>query len=140
MRIVLLVGPYVECVTLDRFRTPREAATWIRSVLDWCTEYNGPLLRSGRVPPLYLSGVRYATEPPGVETIVDAARCYAARKGDCAHLCAWRCAELRVLAGEPATLKVSWQPDRRNRRLYHVEVRRGDGVRTEDPSRILGMR
>lgn len=93
-------------------------------------------LRLGEVPPLYQSGVRFRREPPGVETFRDAVTTYRAGHGDCAHLVAWRVAELRE-AGEPATIRIYWKPTPSGR-LFHVQVRRADG-RIEDPSRKLGM-
>lgn len=93
------------------------------------------------IPPLYKAGVRYQREPSGEETFRDVAVIKHLGHGDCAHLAAWRCAELQN-AGENATLRISWKVFRRGprkgKRLFHVQVRRGDG-RVEDPSKLLGM-
>lgn len=90
------------------------------------------------IPPLYESGVFYRREPKGVETIRDVASVLRLGHGDCAHLAAWRCAELRN-RGENARIRITWKiAPERGRALYHVQVRRGDGS-VEDPSRILGM-
>lgn len=91
---------------------------------------NRALIRKRLVPKLYKSGVRYQIEQQ--ESFVDALTCYKARVGDCAHLAAWRCAELQEL-GEPAGIRLKWTHPR-----FHVQVRRANGA-VEDPSRILGM-
>lgn len=91
----------------------------------------------GSIPPLYRAGVRYRSEPPDRDTFADLVRVLQQGHGDCAHLACWRVAELRE-AGERATLRVTWKVSP-SKRLFHVLVRRGDGVTIEDPSRILGM-
>lgn len=91
------------------------------------------------VPKLYASGVRFMREPKGYESFVDLYEVIRKRGGDCAHLAAWRVAELRAL-GERATLRVTWQVDHAKRlRVFHVLVRRANGAE-EDPSALLGMR
>lgn len=92
-------------------------------------------------PPLLKSGVRYRAEPPGEESFVDAWILLRRGYGDCAHLCAYRIAELMCL-GERASIRIKWNvpddPRSRRPRLFHVQVRRADG-RIEDTSRLLGM-
>lgn len=97
------------------------------------------ILSDPSIPPLYRSGVRFKREPRGVETFVDLYEVLRNGGGDCAHLAAWRCAELRA-KGEKATIRVTWQvDDRRQLRVFHVVVRRAD-LSVEDPSKLLGMR
>jgi len=90
-------------------------------------------------PPLYESGVVYLEEPPGVETAVDIPTILYQGGSDCLNLCAWRVAELRQ-SGEDkrANIKVIWKHLPNGSRLFHVQVRRGNG-KTEDPSKLLGM-
>lgn len=91
-----------------------------------------------RIPPLYRSGVRYMREPKGRETFRDLYVTLAHKGGDCAHLAAWRVAELQE-GGENATLRIQWVTTRRGPRIFHVLVRRGNGT-IEDPSKLLGMK
>ncbi|MEJ2325395.1 MAG: hypothetical protein P8Y25_00685 [Chromatiaceae bacterium] len=91
-----------------------------------------------KFPRLYHAGVRFKREPKGVETFVDAATCNWQGHGDCAHLAAWRAAELIERDHEPATLMIRWRR-RRYPKLFHVVVRRADQS-IEDPSRKLGMK
>ena len=124
---------YVEC-TVDpaAFINQGGFANWVRAHMVIVVGVNRIILKRKLVPPLYKSGVRFREEPPGVETFVDALTCFKARFGDCAHLAAWRCAELQE-QGEKAAIRVKWtQP------VYHVQVRRGNGS-IEDPSALLGM-
>lgn len=88
------------------------------------------------LPPLYVSGVRYAPEPnagDGWEEWADPWTVHRRGWGDCDDLVAWRLAEL-LAAGEAATVQVvgtgdghRWGP------RFHVRVRRADGT-LEDPS------
>jgi len=96
-------------------------------------------MRRFKTPPLYDSGIRYRLEAPGVEEFADCESMLQKGHGDCAHLVAYRCAELRE-AGELATVRIKWAPMPRNggQRVFHVVVRRADG-RIEDPSVRLGM-
>lgn len=65
----------------------------------------------------------------------------------CDDLAPWRVAELRE-AGENATIRLSWKRRPNGSRLYHVTVRRGDGIVQPDgfvgsiecPSALLGMK
>ncbi len=131
---------------------PQFAELVVKAEVELLVAVNRQLLRTLALPPLYHSGVIYRTDPPGVVSLVDATNCYRARWGHCAHLSAWRCAELQegrpgMWLPEHATIRVKWQPrpDRRGR-LFHVQVRRAPDSRVpleqrpiEDPSRILGM-
>lgn len=113
----------------------RVFAAFVRAILQNIVSVNVADRKAGRVPPLYQSGVHFRPEPKGVETFRDAANTLRMGHGDCAHLAAWRCADL-IAAGEPALLAVSWP---RGLRRFHVVVRRADG-RLEDPSAILRKR
>lgn len=93
-----------------------------------------------QLPPLYASGVRYATEvcrapavPGACERFLTPAQCYAEREGDCASLASWRAAELLVRGERARAIP------QRSRAGWHVVVVRADGS-IEDPSRILGMK
>jgi hypothetical protein len=89
-------------------------------------------------PWLYASGVSYAEDDEGHEAWRDIPETLARGVGDCKDLVAWRLAELRERAREPAEPRV--RVARVGARVkYHVVVRRADGAR-EDPSRALGMR
>lgn len=112
----------------------------VRHVLTALTMADRLIIRNQEVPPIYLSGVRYAEEPQtDFESFDDAMVCYKRGWGDCDDLASWRCAEL-VEQGEKATIRISWKPHpNRGGRLYHITVRRADG-RIEDPSTILGMK
>lgn len=112
-----------------------------------CREY----IRQHKVPPLYLSGVRYAEEPVNILKLgsspserVEEFACIPAvierGWGDCDDLAPWRCAELRFHERERAKIKIDWRTHPVTRqKVYHVLVRRGDGS-VEDPSAKLGMR
>ena len=117
-------------------KSPKLFAQFVRAALCSLVMVNYWLRRAGTVPPLYRSGVRFRKEPRGTETFRCAYGVWRKGHGDCAHLAAWRCADLRA-KGEKASLRVKWDVDD-DRRLFHVQVRREDG-RVEDPSRRLGM-
>ncbi|MCW5950631.1 MAG: hypothetical protein KIT41_14260 [Pyrinomonadaceae bacterium] len=89
-----------------------------------------------RTPKLYESGVIYRHED--TSTIRDLAGTMKRGWGSCGHLCVWRVAELRR-DGEQAAFRIFVAHDSAGLRIYHVQVRRGDGS-IEDPSRILGMK
>ena len=109
----------------------------------------------------------YQTEPQGslYETVRSIPLMIRSGGGDCAHLSAWRLAELwrddlQKFRQRRATCKVYWRSkcpychqiidDRaircehcgrgfpRPSRVFHAEVRRADGE-VEDPSRMMGM-
>jgi hypothetical protein len=120
-------------------RHARLFAEMVRSLLQALVMVNRIALKSDpRIPPLYSSGVRYIKEKPGVETFRDLYLVLANHGGDCAHLAAWRVAELQQ-AGENASIRIQWKVTRRGIRLFHVVVRRGNGS-IEDPSKLLGMK
>lgn len=116
--------------------------------LDGIVAANRGLLRAGLVPGLYSSGVRYAEEVDD-ETFVDALTCWRRKLGDCAHLAAWRLAELLedCQPGEQRPrLKIACREPRAayrilgaNKVVCHVTVLRSDGTE-EDPSKLLGMK
>lgn len=133
-------------------------ATYVRSLLASTVMANVlTLVADPTIPLLYESGCRFIREPKGKETFVDLHEVRRKGGGDCAHLCAWRVAELRARYNCPATLRVEWQVDEaRKIRIFHVLVRRPDlkfapiprGTRIfkrdargvlEDPSAALGM-
>lgn len=90
------------------------------------------------IPALYKSGVRYKNEPEGrPDESLDIPKILIQGHGDCFHLCAWRVAELRE-AGEKAKIRLTCKRRKDDKRVFHVQVRRGNGD-IEDPSRILGM-
>lgn len=163
-------------VSLHDVRDDRTLARLAHSMLEAVTENNEQILRERPdFPPLVASGVRFREEPwavgpgrlpgGGLEWFCTCLEVYAQGFGDCAQLCAWRCAELRVGGwrtpdaprGERATLRyyvtgvcpaclpeqcmVPGHPERR--RCFHVEVRRGRKVNghplIEDPSRLLSF-
>jgi hypothetical protein len=116
------------------------------------------LMRRGKYPPLFGSGVKWQQEPNAgrFEEIASCRRVLARGWGDCDDLCAWLIAEYR-LAGEQAKARVyvkfyngttlldfdEFLAARaagvgRLKSLYHVQVRRADQT-IEDPSRLLGM-
>lgn len=111
-----------------------------------CTLANRMAIRTGELPPLYSTRVRWRAEPKGVESFVDGVVCLRRGHGDCAHLCSWRLAELQE-AGEPANLHIYWKWQKSGlARLYHVQVRRlpgrgdmGENLDLEDPSARCGM-
>ena len=90
-------------------------------------------------PWLYQSGVTYMEEPPGQEDWQDIPTTLKFGIADCEDLAAWRAAELNVRQGIAA--KPVWRsfPRKDGSTLYHILVEYPDG-RTEDPSRILGMK
>jgi hypothetical protein len=100
-------------------------------------ELNRIAVAARRLPRLYESGVRYASEPEWPERFRDAENVYHSGFGDCAQLAAWRVAELRERDGDKsARIAVMRGLDPGKEKLFHVVVRRGDG-RIEDPSTIL---
>lgn len=163
-------------VSLHGVSDDRRLAELAHSMLEAVTQNNEEILRAHPdFPPLALSGVRFREEPwavgpgrlpgGGLEQFTHCLEVYARRFGDCAQLCAWRVAELRVGGwrtpdapnGEHATLRyyvkgacpacmprqclVPGHPERR--RCFHVEVRRARKVNgyplIEDPSRLLSF-
>lgn len=112
-------------------------------------------MASGRFRPLYQSGIRWSRTRPYVASQCDGDVCHAperadlwqdrvaledSREGDCKDLVAVRLAELWLMGDELADVEVILFPNALgpDYDLYHVVLRRGDGV-VEDPSRELGM-
>ena len=119
-------------------RNPLTFSWFVRRALEGMVIVNRAQIKAGEVGPLYASGVRYRDEPPGTETFRDAYTINRLGHGDCAHLAAWRVAELQE-QGEKSNIRVKWFKRKPGRgRLYHIQVRRGNG-KIEDPSKLLGM-
>lgn len=108
----------------------------VRAALETVALVNYAFLTQHECPPLLDSDVVYGEEPPGVEEFVDVPVVRSRGWGDCAHLSAWRVAELRI-SGEPAAFAIEWV-DEPHGRVFHVMVRRGNGD-IEDTSALLGM-
>jgi hypothetical protein len=127
------------CVSGAMLRRAPCFAVFVRSMLGALVLANYlAIIGDPTIPKLYASGVRFMREPKGYESFVDLYEVIRKGGGDCAHLAAWRVAELRAL-GERATLRVTWQVDEARRlRVFHVVVRRAD-MSVEDPSALLGM-
>ena len=134
-------------VTIPSQLSNRQRVELARRFLRGVVAANRLLIRKGLLPPLYRSNVLYQREPKGQETFVDAGLVHRRGHGDCAHLAAWRVAELQealvraIKAGrvKPGarmpSLRLYMRP---KHRTVHVQVRHSDG-RIEDPSRFLGM-
>ena len=93
------------------------------------------LERHPEAPDLYNSGVRYRTQPLGVERFKPVPLILAQGNADCDQLAPWRAAELRVRHGIKAMPEVK----KMGQALYHVFVRLPDGS-AEDVSAHLGMK
>lgn len=127
----------------------RALALIVKPCLDALVEANRIYLRHYKCPALYNAGVRYAEEPEHFpcEEFASIPVVLARKWGDCDDLAPWRVAELRE-AGENAHIRLSWKRRGNGTRLYHVTVRRGDGIAQpdgsigsiEDPSALLGMK
>lgn len=110
----------------------------LKAYLEGIVLVNRVILRTQPMPELYKSGVRFRSEPskqqwdyvPNFLALIEQGY------GDCAPLTAARVAELQH-AGERASVKVYWRPER-SPIPFHAQVRRADGT-VEDPSRLLGM-
>ena len=92
-----------------------------------------------KTPMLYQTNVRYMEEPPGQEEWQDIPTTIRLGIGDCEDLACWRAAELTVRSGVQARPVFIEQMRKNGQYLYHIIVKTSDG-RTEDPSKILGMR
>lgn len=127
-------------------KQPKAFALVVKNLLDNIVKVNRISIRHQKenlkrpFPPLYESGVIYKSEPRGYDSFVDIYRVIEAGHGDCAHLAAWRVAEL-LEQGIPATIMVEWRALKppHTLKVFHVKVRLPNG-RLEDPSAILGMR
>jgi hypothetical protein len=159
-------------VSLHNVKSDATLAKLAHAMLEAVTENNVEILRENpQLPALYQSGVRFREEPwavgvarlpgGGLEQFTHLLDILERGWGDCAQLCSWRVAELRVggwrtpdvPAGEDASLRyyvksacpachprpceVPGHPERR--RCFHVEVRRQRGNLIEDPSRLLSF-
>lgn len=93
------------------------------------------LQRNPRTPELYKSGVRYKTQPYGVERFLTIPLILQAGEADCDQLAPWRAAELRFRHGIKALPEVRKFADG----VWHVYVRYPNG-KAEDPSAWLGMK
>jgi hypothetical protein len=134
----VLYAPHFQLRAFDTL-TERAKEAALVHLLEALTAVNVSWLHEhGGAPWLYESGVRYEEEPPGRDEWQDIPETLLRREGDCEDLACWRLAELRVRSGEHAVPFVK-RSVHGPRTIYHVAVRRADGV-LEDPSRILGMR
>jgi len=116
---------------LDAVKTP-QISILVRSLCALNVLY---LRQHPHAPPLYATGVRYRTQPGGVERFRTIPQVLEAGEGDCDQLAPWRAAELRVRHGIKATPEVRQMGPN----LWHVYVRLPNG-RVEDVSAHLGMR
>lgn len=126
----------------------RMFALVIRVLLEAVVQIDQLYLKTHKVPPLYLSGVRYKSEPENwvklgnlcvkrVEEFASIPAILERGHGDCDDLGPWRCAELRN-TGEKAKMRVVWVKNAKGEKMFHVVVRRANGA-VEDPSHKLGM-
>lgn len=120
-------------------QSSRLLALVVRPILEATVQIDQAILQNYKIPPLYQSGVRYREEPrgQGFEDFAIIPQILARGFGDCDDLSPWRVAELRH-QGEKAKIRITWKRQPDGQKLFHVQVRRGDGT-IEDPSRILGM-
>lgn len=112
------------------------AAYFSKFAIEAFAQGSVPMAGIWRLPPLYLSGIRYAPERDhgsGNEDFALPDVTFRNRVGDCDDLCIYRIWELRC-QGELATCNAIWQAN-----AIHVRVRRANGS-LEDPSIILGAR
>lgn len=134
-------------VTIPPHLSNRERVELARKYLEAVVAANQLLIRRGHLGQLFRSNILYKREPKGVESFVTGDIVKERGHGDCAHLAAWRVAELRealrnaVLQGKVKRpkrwphLRLYMRP---KHKTVHVQVRHADG-RIEDPSRLLGM-
>lgn len=108
----------------------------LSTFLESLTATNQVFLRDRpATPTLYTSGVTYELMP---WTWRDVPMLLMARTGDCKSLVAWRLAELRN-AGEDGARCHFLVQKRKERTIFHVQVKRADG-KIEDPSARVGMK
>jgi hypothetical protein len=94
------------------------------------------LLAYPSIPDIYASGVVWQFEPPGEESIVDIPAVLLNMFGDCAHVAAWRCAELNARKGEPeASLRITWLIKDPKERLQEMAKR----IRALGPERLAAL-
>lgn len=96
------------------------------------------LYMNPRTPQMYMAGIVYVRDPPGVEDWKDVPMILYSGWADCKSLASWRVAELRNAGEGEAIPYISYRKSP-GMTMYHIAVRRRDGT-IEDPSRILGMR
>ena len=136
-------------IDTSTIRNPLLLAALARGFLRGVVSVNRALMRKLDLPPLYDADVVFKREPwrKGIEEFADALTVFRRGWGDCDDLCPYRVAELQErgckrwgLPRDPkAGFRLYWRYDERGRpRLYHVQVRHGNGF-IEDPSRYLGM-
>lgn len=116
----------------------RTFATLVRNSLSAIAWLNCATLKAQPTfPLLFQSGVVFRNEPRGIETFVDCVDCLDQGWGDCAHVTAWRVAELRVRYGVRARLCIKWKrlPEKKLR-LFHVMARLPNGA-VENTSKLL---
>ncbi len=99
------------------------------------------LLAHPETPPLYSVGEQllYMEEPTGQEDWQDVPTCLRMLLCDCEDLASWRAAEAVVRQGIPAKAVSSKHTLGGGETLYHITTKFAGG-RTEDPSKIQGMR
>lgn len=107
------------------------------ALLEWLTVHNERVLaQHPEIPPLYASGVRYASERREVWS--DAYTAWRKGSEDCDSLCTWRAAELRRQGVDALPMLIEAPGGG-----YHCLVRiyDRDGIEhRDDPSLRLGMR
>lgn len=106
----------------------------LEGALEGLVRVNMALLRGGRFPALYQSGVRYRSEGKR-QVWRHVGIVYARGWADCKNLAAWRVAELRLSGEDPTAIVVV---RRTGPQMWHAIVERRGKV-IEDPSRLLGM-
>jgi len=149
-RVAMYVG-VIHAVIEDPEAFREDLADIVRAL----ARINMRKMASGRFAPLYDSHIRWSRTRPYVATECDGDVCHAPERadlwqdrialeesgeGDCKDLVAVRLAELWLMGDRRADVQVILFPDALgpNYDLYHVVLRRGDGV-VEDPSRERGM-
>ena len=133
----------VTSIDTRRIRDPLLIAALARGFLRGVVAVNRIYMWMFRLPRLYEAGIQFRPEPwqrRGLEEFADCLTVLRRGWGDCDDLAPFLCAELQEYEGdENADLRLYWRKDKRGRpRLFHVQVRHGDGY-IEDPSRYLGM-
>lgn len=105
-----------------------------------CLFFDAAMPRARRevrsLPPLYQSGVRYASQDPKACALRNPKSVFERKSGDCKQLVLWRIAELRE-HGVNATPRIIWLAQK-DELVAHAQVRLPDGS-IEDPSYNLGM-
>ena len=132
-----MYNPLFELDTFGAIRDHRALERCVEYMLEALTLVNLEYLRHFRPPALFYSGVRYKDDSRDkFDRWRDIPRVIRAGWGDCDDLVPWRLAELRRSGVAAKAVVIG---TRNGENLYHTYVSLPDG-RTEDPSRILGMR